>query len=210
MIETLRNKEILWPRCDRAYKWSDADNRFIACSPTEKEAAYELNVVLNEADAKDLAGKMRSTYAAERKPDWKDWAVKSLTDVFKKDETGHYIVKLRKKTYEDANSKPPSQWMPNGSAAVEGYQLTSGSKANLQILLKPWTFAGKVGVALRPLHIQLTEIAERQDRANVNPFASEIKTDNPFTEQPAPPAPQPAGDPFGLSDTGVIDDEIPF
>ena len=96
MIYALENVEALWPKLDRAYKFDPAQNRSVATEVTDTEGSYEVSVVLNEADAKALAGAMRKEFNAQRKDDWKDWQPKSLDDVFKKDETGHYIAKITK------------------------------------------------------------------------------------------------------------------
>ena len=94
MIYALENVEALWPKLDRAYKFDAVQNRSVATDATDVEGSYEVNVVLNEADAKALAGAMRKEFNAQRKDDWKDWTPKSLDDVFKKDETNHYIAKI--------------------------------------------------------------------------------------------------------------------
>jgi len=88
MIYALENVEALWPKLDRAYKFDAVQNRSVATDATDVEGSYEVNVVLNEADAKALAGAMRKEFNAQRKDDWKDWAPKSLDDVFKKMKPG--------------------------------------------------------------------------------------------------------------------------
>jgi len=206
MIYALENVEALWPKLDRAYKFDAVQNRSVATDATDVEGSYEVNVVLNETDAKALAGAMRKEFNAQRKDDWKDWAPKSLDDVFKKDETGHYIAKITKKTYGDANSKP-KQWMQDGSAAQPDFQLTTGSKICVQFIIKPWNYAGKAGVGLRPTDIMVLELAERKDSQGGNPFASKAVGGNPFglPNQSTPSAPPPAAPAFDQ-----IDDEIPF
>ena len=206
MIYQLENVEALWPKLDRAYKFDAVQNRSVATDATDVEGSYEVNVVLNEADAKALAGAMRKEFNAQRKDDWKSWTPKSLDDVFKKDETGHYIAKITKKTYGDANSKP-KQWMQDGSAAQPNFQLTTGSKICVQFIIKPWNYAGKAGVGLRPTDIMVLELAERKDSQGGNPFASKAVGGNPFSlsNQSTPSAPPPAAQAFDQ-----IDDEIPF
>jgi len=206
MIYQLENVEALWPKLDRAYKFDAVQNRSVATDATDVEGSYEVSVVLNEADAKALAGAMRKEFNAQRKDDWKSWTPKSLDDVFKKDETGHYIAKITKKTYGDANSKP-KQWMQDGSAAQPDFQLTSGSKICVQFIIKPWNYAGKAGVGLRPTDIMVLELAERKESQGGNPFASKAVGGNPFglSSQSTPSAPPPAAQAFDQ-----IDDEIPF
>jgi len=204
MIYKIENVECLWPKLDRAYKFDAMQNRSVSVDATDVEGSYEVNVVLNEDEAKALAGAMRKEFNAQRKDDWKDWTPKSLDGVFKKDETGHYIAKITKKTYGDANSKP-KQWMQDGSAAQPDFQLTTGSKICVQFIIKPWNYAGKAGVGLRPTDIMVLELAERKDSQGGNPFASRAVGGNPFglSDQSTPSAPPPPA----LSE---IDDEIPF
>ena len=203
MIYKIENVECLWPKLDRAYKFDAMQNRSVNTDATDPEGSYEVNLVLTAAQAKELAGKMRSEFTAQRKDDWKDWTPKSLDEVFKKDETGHYVAKITKKTYGDAGSKP-LQYMQDGSPAAADFQLTSGSKIHIQFLIKPWQYAKKVGVGLRPTDIMVVELAERTSAGSGNPFAHKAVGGNPFglPDQSTPSAPPPA-----LSD---IDDEIPF
>ena len=58
MIYALENVEALWPKLDRAYKFDAVQNRSVATDATDVEGSYEVSVVLNEADAKALAGAM--------------------------------------------------------------------------------------------------------------------------------------------------------
>jgi hypothetical protein len=97
--------------------------------------------------------------------------------------------------------------MQDGSAAQPDFQLTSGSKICVQFIIKPWNYAGKAGVGLRPTDIMVLELAERKDSQGGNPFASKAVGGNPFglPNQSTPSAPPPAAQAFDQ-----IDDEIPF
>ena len=97
--------------------FSAAESRSVQTEATDPDGSYEVTLVLTEPQAKDLAGDMRTTFEAEKQAGWADWAPQALTDVFKKDDTGHYLAKLRKKTYGDPGSKP-RQWMQDGGAAA--------------------------------------------------------------------------------------------
>ena len=197
----MENIECLWPKLDRAYFYNTLINRSEACDISHPKAVYEIHIILNEEQAKDLAAKMRSEFAAKRKNNWGDWDVKSLTDVFKKDETGHYRAKIHKSTYNDPSSKP-TQTMKDGNLAQEGFQLTSGSKIDIQFAIKPWMMPNRVGVGLRPQHIRIVELAPPSGEGRSNPFTVKNRPDNPFglpSEKPsAPPA------------LSAIEDEIPF
>ena len=213
MEKKLKSVLCQWPRLDHAYKFSAAESRSVQTEATDPDGSYEVTLVLTEEQAKDLAGDMRKTFAAEKQSGWADWAPQALTDVFKKDDTGHYLAKLRKKTYGDPGSKP-RQWMPDGGAAASDFQLTSGSTIHAAILLKAWSMGGRSGVTLRPLDIMVVNLAEASTGGGGgNPFASDAVTSNPFglpnqtTPAGAAPAPQAAEAPPLQRD---LEDEIPF
>ena len=213
MEKKLKSVLCQWPRLDKAYKFSASESRSVQTEATDPDGSYEVTLVLTEPQAKDLAGDMRETFEAEKQAGWADWAPQALTDVFKKDDIGHYLAKLRKKTYGDPGSKP-RQWMPDGGAAAGDFQLTSGSTIHAAILLKAWSMGGRSGVTLRPLDIMVVNLAEASTGGGGgNPFAADVVTSNPFglpdqtTPAGAAPAPQAAEAPPLQRD---LDDEIPF
>jgi len=211
MEKKLKSVLCQWPRLDKAYKFSAAESRSVQTEATDPDGSYEVTLVLTEPQAKDLAGEMRKTFEAEKQAGWADWAPQALTDVFKKDDTGHYLAKLRKKTYGDPGSKP-RQWMPDGGAARDDFQLTSGSTIHAAILLKAWSMGGRSGVTLRPLDIMVVNLAEASTGGGGgNPFAADAVTSNPFglpnQTTPAGAAPAPQEAPPLQRD---LDDEIPF
>ena len=213
MEKKLKSVLCQWCRLDKAYKFSAAENRSVATEATDPDGSYEVTLVLTEPQAKDLAGDMRKTYEAGKQAGWADWSPQSLTDVFKKDETGHYLAKLRKKTYGDPGSKP-RQWMPDGGAAAGDFQLTSGSTIHVSLAMYAWNMGGRAGVAMRPLDIMVVNLAEASTGGGGgNPFAADAVTSNPFglpdqtTPAGAAPAPQAAEAPPLQRD---LDDEIPF
>ena len=213
MEKKLKSVLCQWCRLDKAYKFSAAESRSVQTEATDPDGSYEVTLVLTEEQAKDLAGDMRKTFEAEKQSGWADWAPQALTDVFKRDDTGHYLAKLRKKTYGDPGSKP-RQWMQDGGAAAPDFQLTSGSTIHAAILLKAWSMGGRSGVTLRPLDIMVVNLAEASSSGGGgNPFASDAITSNPFglpnqtTPAGAAPAPQAAEAPPLQRD---LEDEIPF
>ena len=213
MEKKLKSVLCQWCRLDKAYKFSAGENRSVATEATDPDGSYEVTLVLTEDQAKDLAGDMRKTYEAGKQAGWSDWAPQSLADVFKKDETGHYLAKLKKKTYGDPGSKP-RQWMPDGGAAAPDFQLTSGSTIHVSLAMYAWNMGGRAGVAMRPLDIMVINLAEASTGGDGgNPFAADAVTSNPFglpnqtTPAGAASAPQAAEAPPLQRD---LDDEIPF
>jgi len=219
----LTNVEALWPKIDKPYKFDAAQNRSVPADMTDDEARYELHIVVTEAQAKELAGKMREAFNGSDKVKGKTWDVSSLSDIaaFKEDE-GAWRVKLQKKTYGDPTSKP-RQFMQDGSPAAADFQLTTGSKVHVMIRIAPWAYAGKTGVTLRPEGVMVVDLAERKDLPADAMFGDLTPGGNPFADVSAAPAASPAPaqpkaqdvDPFGLPESKApakpeLEDEIPF
>ena len=97
MNHNLMNVEALWPRLDRAYKFDAGQNRSMPTEATDPDGKYELNVIVTEAQAKELAKKMTEAFSAKSDKDWPAWKPKGLGDLFKPDESGCWIVKMNKK-----------------------------------------------------------------------------------------------------------------
>ena len=203
MQHKLLNVDALWPKLDRPYKFDPAQNRSMPTEATDPDGKYEVNLIVQPEQAKELAKVMVDAFKSKAQADWPAWSPKGLDDIFKKDESGCYIVKLTKKTYGEANSKP-KQFDDKGQPCADDFQLTSGSKVHAMVGVRPWKYAGKSGVTLRPEAIKWVELKER------------IMAD-PFSDGSAP---APANDdPFGLpasqakaapSAADSFDDEIPF
>jgi len=198
----LMNVTALWPRLDKAYKFDAAAMRSVPTDPTDQEGSYEINLMVTAAQGKELAAKMTEAFAAFQKENSAAQGKEfKASDTFKKDDSGCFIVKSKKKTYGDPGSKP-RQWMQDGSRAPDDFQLTTNSKVHAELLIKPWAYAGKVGVTLRPQNIMVVELAERMDGGD-NPFASEAKSDNPFGLPSA-------NESIKTGNSLDLDDEIPF
>ena len=192
MNHNLMNVEALWPRLDRAYKFDAGQNRSMPTEATDPDGKYELNVIVTEAQAKELAKKMTEAFSAKSDKDWPAWKPTGLGDLFKQDESGCWIVKMNKKTYGEAKSKP-KQFDKDGQLCADDFQLTTGSKIHVMVGIRPWKFGGKSGVTLRPEKVKWIELKEREE---ADPFGD-------------------SEDPFGLPSTeskasDAFDDEIPF
>ena len=193
MQHKLMNVEALWPKIDRPYKWSTEQNRSVPTEATDPEGKYELNLVITDDQAKELAKVMKDEFKNKKEKGWKEWAPKGLDDIFKKDD-GVWQVKTVKKTYSDPSSKP-SQYMLDGTKCPDDFQLTTGSKIHVMLLVKPWNYAGNSGVTLRPAAIKVVELRERLDGGD------------PFADQSVKA--EVSDDPFAPN-ANDFDDEIPF
>ena len=201
--------EALWPRLDKPYRFNRQKMESEPCEATADQAKYETSFKMTPEQAKALWADMKSAYDAERAPDWPDY-----TMPFKKTDDGQYIFKASKKAaYDGTAPTPPIQWDAKATKLPSDFQLTTGSKINMNVKLIPYNGSMGAGVSLRLNALQVMEAAERVE---VSPFGA---TNGSFVdEQPfAAPKPTPkAEDPFGLPPVEApkasadFDDEIPF
>ena len=234
----LENVEALWPRIDKAYAWNEAKGQSDETSPTDRDGAYEMTVIMREEQAKDLASKMKSVWTSDEKTKGKQWIVKkkdpetglesdklvkSLEDIFEKVD-GVYRAKLKMPTYGDPDTKP-KQYMSDGTKAADDFQLTSGSIVHVMFRIRTWAYGNKVGIALRPTGVMVVRLAERQDPPAEAMFDDLVEAD-PLKDTlmgkaldsnaPAEPAKTDAVNPFGETEkkeetvSNDLDDEIPF
>jgi hypothetical protein len=221
----LTNVEALWPRIDRPYKYDQASARFQPADKTDRDASYEMTLIVTEEQAKELAGKMREVFNTSEKTKGKQWivekkdpetglkqqtVVKALEDLFEKDENC-YRVKTSIKTYGDKFTKP-RQFMQDGSPAAEDFQLTTGSIVHTMLRIDAWQYGDKVGIGLRPRGVMVVRLEDRKEPENSGSgsmFGDLVQNDSPFADMtpgaapsapPAAPKPAEAVNPFGLPD----------
>ncbi len=172
----LTNVKALWPKKDRAYKFDPTPTESrpkggsVPCDATDPEGVYEMHVVMTDQQGKDLANTMRKAWKEDEKVNKKPFPYTDIEQIvpFNEDNTGR-IAKLKKKTYQDAKSKP-RQYMKDGSKAADDFQLTTNSTIHVMLKIYPWSFAGKTGVQLRPEGVMVVELAEREQQEQSNPF----------------------------------------
>ena len=209
----IKNAEALWPKLVEPFKFDEVQNRSVKTSRDDKEGSYELNLIVTSKEAAEIAKKMKEAYAekAAATPNWptgdKTWnPEQSVDDLFKKDDSGAYIVKCVQKTYCDPTTKP-KQFMLDGTKCADDYELTTGSKVHCMVSFFCWKFGQKTGVTIQPKAVMVVEHVER---AESNPFADEMTPG-------AAKAAQEEANPFAAELAGSagdnslgIDDEIPF
>lgn len=208
----IKNAEALWPKLVEPFKFDEVQNRSVKTSRDDKEGSYELNLIVTSKEAAEIAKKMKEAYAekAAATPNWptggQTWSPKSVDDLFKKDDSGAYIVKCVQKTYCDPKTKP-QQFNLDGTKCAEDYELTTGSKVHCMVSFFVWKFGQKTGVTIQPKAVMVVEHVEREES---NPFKDEMTPGAAkVTQEEANPfAAELAG---GAGDNSLgIDDEIPF
>ena len=208
----IKNAEALWPKLVEPFKFDEMQNRSVRTSREDKEGSYELNLIVTSKEAAEIAKKMKEAYAekAAATPNWptggQTWSPQSVDDLFKKDDSGAYIVKCVQKTYCDPTTKP-KQFMLDGTKCADDYELTTGSKVHCMVSFFCWKFGQKTGVTIQPKALMVVEHVERAEN---NPFADEMTPGaaKAAQEEANPFAAELAG---GAGDNSLgIDDEIPF
>ena len=185
----LTNVKALWPKIDRAYKFDPTPTEHrprggsVPCDATDPEGVYEMHVVMTDQQGKDLANTMRKAWKEDEKVNKKPFPYTDIEQIvpFNEDNTGR-IAKLKKKTYQDAKSKP-RQYMKDGSKAADDFQLTTNSIVHTAITLKPYDFGGKQGVSLRLQAVMVEELAEREQQEQSNPFDDLVETSDDAVAQ---------------------------
>ena len=228
----LTNVKALWPKIDRAYKFDPTPTEkrpkggSVPCDATDPEGVYEMHVVMTDQQGKDLANTMRKAWKEDEKVNKKPFPYTDIEQIvpLNEDNTGR-IAKLKKKTYQDAKSKP-RQYMKDGSKAADDFQLTTNSIVHTAITLKPYDYGGKQGVTLRLQAVMVEELAEREQQEQSNPFNDLVEAPvdpiaNEFADlldgkkdKPKAPKKSAFGDDLGKKEEKVelndLEDEIPF
>ena len=184
MSYLIKKVDILYPRIDKPYRFDQAENHSVPCGPLEKGAKYETKFRMDEEIATALMQVMAVAYNEKRKKNWPE----KVPMPFDKDEDGIYIGKCNLKGSFDGVEavKPPKQFDAKNNELAEGFQLTTGSIANLYVETVPYHGDIGTGVSLRLRAVQV--IAYKPLEA-LSPF--EV-TDEGFE----------SGSPFGASAGG--------
>ena len=150
--------------------------------------------------------------------------VKSLEDLFKRQEDGTFAVKTQIKTYNDDRTTP-KQYMQDGTQAPDGFELTTDSTIHVMVQLKAWSNPNACGISIRPRGVMVVELADKVEREETGSMFGDLVTqgDNPFNDLATGSQAQRAEDvdPFGLPavekkeenqtpKNNDLDDEIPF
>ena len=183
---------------------------------TDKKGRYECDLIISDADAKELAKLMQQAFKESAKVAGKTWvisvlkndgsgmteqvAVTKLSQIFAKDENDEgidrWIVKMRQPCYGDPKTKP-IQLIKMECPYPDDFELTTGSKAFVNVLLDPFFIAssGGTGVGVRPKGFFITHLAEKVERKEpTNPLDqfSDLVPSNGFEDLAATPTPSPA------------------
>ena len=141
----IKDVEVLYPRINKTYRFDSTENRSVPCDPFDEGAAYSMQFRMTEAQAKELMGVMASVYKEKREAKWPE----KIPMPFKKDEEGSFIGKATLKgAYGKEATVKPSQVDAKKKPCPENFMLTTGSTANVAVVLFPYNMR-EAGVSLR-------------------------------------------------------------
>ena len=150
-----------YPRLDQPYRFDNkagANGQTVPCDAMEDGAKYELEIVLDKAQAQDLHGAMATAYKAAKD---KSWPAK-LPINFKKQEDGTFIAKTNlKAAYNGRATGGPAQFDSDNKRLGTDFQLTTGSTINVALELVPYKMSS-CGVSLRLRGVQVIDYAPMQ------------------------------------------------
>jgi len=180
--------EAKYPRIDQPYHFSNERNQTVPCDATATNAAYELTVKLNRAQAEALWTQMKVAYghAKQSNTGWPD----EPKNTFKNDdEDGYHLVKTQKRAIYEA----PRQYDATRAQLAADFQLTRGSKVKAAVKLVPYHGMMGTGVSLRLMSVQVVDLAPRQDfvpfavedAPSIAPSNANEFDDNPFGSSPS-------------------------
>lgn len=215
----------LWPKLNQPYRF----NKNIGekggneqCEATADQAKYELNFDMSPTQAEALWKEMKQAYELHKEADWP-----AMTMPFKKKITDHGITTYefkagKKAAYDGKPSYPVTQWDANANKLPPDFQLTTGSKINMNVKLIPYNTSFSHGVSLRLLALQVITLAERSspfDKVDTD-ISDEDEEEYQASSTPFKKVEQEPDNPFGefkleaeTDKTQVkndLDDEIPF
>ncbi len=186
MSYLIKKVDILYPRVDKPYRFDNTEGRSIPCGPLEKGAKYETKFRMGEETATALMQVMAVAYNEKRKKNWPE----KVPMPFDRDEDGAYIGKCNLKgTFDGIEAvNPPKHFDAKNNELAEGFQLTTGSIANLYVEPVPYHGGGDIGTGVS-LRLRAVQVITYKPLEALSPF----EVDEEGFE---------SGSPFGASTEG--------
>ena len=180
MSYLIKEVDILYPRLDKTYRFDQAENRSVPCGPLEKNAQYDTKFRMDGDTAKALMQVMAVAYNEKRKKNWPE----KIPMPFEKDEDGTYTGKCKLAGSFDGVEavNPPKHFDAKNTELEEGFQLTTGSIANLYVEPVPYSGSGSIGtgVSLRLRAVQVITYKPRESRSPFEVTEGGYESESPF------------------------------
>jgi len=199
----IKNVTARYPRLDQPYKFdrkAGPNGKSVPCDATVQGSSYDLDFVMDKAQAKELHALMQDAYtnAAGRDKSWP----KKLEINFKKQEDGTFTGKTtRKASYDGVPTSPPVQFDAKNKTLGPDFMLTTGSVVNIAVDFIPYKIeaSGATGVSLRLRGVQVLEYIPYKARSPFDEedgFTADEESSNPFESVEEEVKEKPEADPF--------------
>ena len=164
----IRDVQALYPKINQTYKYDSKAGdrgRTVPCPASDDGARYEMSFKMTKPQAQALYAVMEAAYkeAASKEEKWPA-AIPKPAEVFKKDDkdSSMFVGKTALKgKYGNQFTDPPMQVDSKNQKLPPEFELTTGSRVNLSVVLVPYSMNGH-GVSLRLKAVQVLELAERK------------------------------------------------
>jgi hypothetical protein len=192
-----------YPRLNRTYKFDSGEMKSVPCDPMDDGAAYEMQFIMTEDEAKKLhALCLQAWEEAKAKDTKKKWPDAPANLPYKRTDDGIIGKAKLKGAYGTEKTQPPRQVDAKRNPMPDDFMLTTGSKVNVAVTLVAYNTGSVNGVSLRLRAVQVINLAEMQVS---DPFAA---TDGYVVGGTAGNDPFAAASPAPASSD--LDDDIPF
>ena len=187
MTYMLSDVEAMYPKLNRTYKFDNKEQRSVPCEPLDDGSEYSVNFRMSQEQAKNLFKAMSAAYKAKREDSWPE----KIDIPFKKEEDGTFTHKAKLKgAYGKEATVKPSQVDAKKKPCPENFMLTTGSTANVAVVLFPYNMRD-AGVSLRLRGVQVTKYVPLQTESPfdvVDGFTLDKEEEDMFADTPAPVA----------------------
>ena len=165
MIEDV---EVMYPRLDQPYTWSNEKGSSVPCEWDAENAAFTVTLVVPYAKAVPLRKSMAAAYAEKKEDSWPKFQDKfTLVEGTLADKDAVFHVKTKLKAY-DKNTYVRQFDVDNNKLPAD-FQLTRGSTVSVQVTLVPYSIQDN-GTSLRLNAVQVIKLEPMQQSAS--PFAA--------------------------------------
>jgi len=178
----INNVEAMYPRLDKPYKFSKAQNKTVPCDAFDSGAAYETSFNMTKEQAADLYKNMVTAWNKGRESNWPE----KMDMPFTKLDDGRFQGKAKiKSAYGQSIVRPPTHYDAKGVKLDDGFKLTSGSIVNINAELYYYNGTDNYGISLRLRAVQVVSLAEMPEAnpfGEVDGYSVKDEDDNPFGE----------------------------
>ena len=172
--------EVMYPRIDRTYAWSDAANTSVPCKATDDNAEYSLSFKIPKSEAGKLMKQMKAYYDESKKKGWPD----KFPIPFKEQDDGLFLGRAKLAgAYNGEPTRKPPQYDSQNKTLDDDFKLTSGSIANIAVTFVPYSISkSQTGVSLRLNGVQVIKYVPMKTASPFEAVADGFVSDstNPF------------------------------